>query len=136
MGSKEKIVAIRDNREAEAQSKFSNYVQSIAFNMTLSRQMIAGLDMVRNYWVDAIPLPPMADTNYKSPRLLQYSHCVPMINALIRRGLVWHDYIPPSSAPRGHQFYKLTRAGELMHELLVEAGLLAPARDARAKKRA
>jgi hypothetical protein len=44
------------------------------------------------------------------------------MSALQRRGLLWHDWV--DGWPPGHRYFKLTRAGELMCQLLVEAGLI------------
>jgi hypothetical protein len=38
-----------ENRESDARSRFSEHVQSIAFNLTLSRRMIGLLQTVRDY---------------------------------------------------------------------------------------
>lgn len=115
---------IDENKQAESRAAFSGYVQSVAFNMTLSRNMVDGLANTRDYWHNAIPMPTVGDPDYKSPRLYENNRSVPLMKALERRGLVWHDYVPPTEAPRNHRYYKLTRAGELMCELLVEAGLI------------
>lgn len=126
---------IAENKSAEARAAFAGYVQSVAFNMTLSRNMVDGLGLVRDYWFNAIPMPTCADADNKSPRLYYTNHTIPMVRALERRGLVLHDWVEPKSAPKDHRYYKLTRAGALMCELLVEAGLLAPAATAKETKR-
>ena len=108
------------NRD-EAQAAFAGYVQSVAFHMTLSRNMIDALRLVRDFGT-----PGGGDTGGQASRYVM-GHSVPLVLALERRGLVWHDYIPFRDAPRGHRYHKLTKAGELMCDLLVEAGLMAAA---------
>jgi hypothetical protein len=125
------VVAIRKNREQEAKAQFSNYVQSIAFNLTLSRAMIEGLTLIRDWNIDRLPMPNMSDHNATSARFSGLSRAVPLVRALERRGLVWHDYVPQMEAPKNHAYFKLTKAGELVCDLLIEAGLML----ARPKKR-
>lgn len=134
--TKSNVIAIKLDREAGARECFSNYLQSIAFNLTLSKQMIAGLQMIRDYWVDAVPMPSMGSPNYKSPRICQMSHTYTVVQSLTRRGLVY--FIPhPKGDPLGnHQSWKLTTAGNLVCELLVEAGLMMSRTEVRKAKRA
>lgn len=112
---------ISDRKRDEARAAFSGYVQSVAFNMTLSHHMVDALWAVRdfgNMWAAR------AD-NAVSKHV--GSHSAPLMGALIRRGLVWHDFPEGDTRnhPPGHRYFKLTRAGELMCELLVEADLIA-----------
>lgn len=118
-----------------ARCNFANYVQAVAFQVTLSRGMISMLGYVRDLLphpgnlndVPATGLPPRVD-----------SHFVPYVERLIKRGLVWHDHpqlpVGQFHPIKGHRYYRLTRAGELMCELLVEAGLLAPQKRQRRTK--
>lgn len=110
---------LADRKLQEARAAFVNYTQSVAFNMTLSRSMVEMLGLIRDERAST------ADSGVRTP--YTNSHFVPVVRRLEARGLVWHDYIEPMRAPKGHQYFKLTRAGELMAELLVEAGLLAAA---------
>lgn len=108
---------IDNNKQEAARAAFSGYVQSVAFNMTLSRNMVDALVAVRDFggcWGAK-----------QAGTVNQHvgSHSAPLMGALIRRGLVWHDWV--QSAPAGHIYFKLTRPGELMCELLAEAGLIA-----------
>lgn len=135
--TKSNIVAIQLDREAGARECFSNYVQSVAFNLTLSKQMIAGLEMVRDYWIDARVLSTLANEKHKYPRLLQASHTYTIVQSLTRRGLIYHVPRPgPIESMDSHQAYKLTKAGQLVCQLLVEAGLMMSRSDVRQKKRA
>lgn len=133
------VTKLPDHREAEARAAFGNYVQSIAFNLTLSRTMIDGLRIVRDFgypagYVREEDRPAGLET-LRSPsgQCMWTTAC----QALIRRGLVFHDYIAPNQhPPAGHRYFKLTRAGELTCELLVEAGLLPAAVPVKRSKRA
>ena len=116
----EKLAA---NKLAEARANFAGYVQSVAFSMTLSRNMVDGLYAIRELGC----IGAAGEQGLVSHTVGR--HFAPISGSLIRRGLVWHDYLPPSKAEPGHRHFKLTRAGELMCELLVEAGLMAPARE-------
>jgi hypothetical protein len=120
-----------DVRERDANERFANHVQSIAFNLTLSRAMIEGLRLVRDWGMPegrdisrnhgwAKPKP---DNELRSPS--GQDLWTTAVQALIRRGLVFHDWI--ETAPKGHRYFKLTRAGDLVCDLLVEARLLAAA---------
>jgi hypothetical protein len=103
---------LKKHRESEARAIFAAHVQSVAFQISLSRNMIEGLSLVRSG-----------------------SHFIEttVLSALHRRGLVWIDAAACSStAPPGHNYAKLTRPGELMCELLVEANLI-PAADSKRK---
>lgn len=120
---REKLVA---KKQEEARAAFASYTQAIAFNMTLSRPMVEMLGLLRDY----TPGDFIGDLKRSATPYIN-SNFVPVIKRLEARGLVWHDYIEPRIAPKGHRYHKLTRAGELMCDLLIEAGLLA----ATAKKR-
>ena len=111
-------------REAEAQNAFRNYVQSVAFNLTLSRSMIEALALIRDGMGSGFSFHEAAQSGRISQRTNSYA--VPVIGRLISRGLVIHDYLPPDEAPKGHRYYKLTRAGAITCALLIEAGLMAP----------
>lgn len=90
-------------------SKFAEAVTSTAFNLTLSKTMIARLISVANGDVPSTVriYPAMGFNNL----------AVPAGQALKRRGLV---YAPDPELPGA---YKLTRAGELAVEMLREAGI-------------
>lgn len=111
--------------------KFGEYAQSTAFVMTLSKGMISALQYVRDMPTNDVVLNRI-DGNRKT--FLLSSHFVPTIKSVERRGLVnWHPYekhpeydrTNPWKTLRNHRSWTLTRAGELMCELLVEAGLMA-----------
>lgn len=154
-----KVVPIKSDRvrEEDARASFANYVQSVAFNITLSRQMITALGMVRDIgniadkgkpgekyesFADYCQKHPMAARSWMDRNSVTYGH------ALKRRGLVRFIDLPRSPANGlvisnfhdkpyiPHQSYALTRAGELVCDLLVEAGLLAPAMQIKGRRRA
>lgn len=129
--------------ELAARDAFANYVQSVAFNLTLSRSMIGMLQIIRDAppstdiyrddakWRNTVALRKSVDRRVDS-------HWVPLAHAVQRRGLVIHCPLPEGKKFHecpGHQFYRLTRAGELVCELLVEAGILPAKEPARMKKR-
>ena len=101
-------------------TKFSAYVQSVAFHMTLSRNMIEALGLIRDCGTIA--------HGEATPRVSSYS--VPIARSLAHRGLVehWTSVFPQHQgkglADKIPWVYRLTRAGELTCELLVEAELL------------
>lgn len=67
------------------------------------------------------------------------SHWVGPAHGLIRRGLVEHRCSPNwrgrgNEGGRTSDFYRLTRAGWLMHDLLAEAGMVSPVADKALRK--
>lgn len=137
------VVSMPDAREQIAREAFANHVQNVAFNLTLSRSMIGVLHVIRD-------CPPSVatfrdDDKYNDMRQLRQlggprvdSHWVPLARAVERRGLVVHCPLPPGKKHHecpGHLFYRLTRAGELVCDLLVEAGLLPAAEPKPAKRK-
>ena len=115
----------------QAREKFANHVQSIAFNLTLSRSMIGALAMIRDFNGYGCAHDDMEWGEIKriyGPRI--DGLFVPLMRAVERRGLVVHNPLPEGKKMHecpSHVFYQLTKAGELVCELLVEAGLI-PAR--------
>ncbi len=118
-------------QEHSANIKFRGYVQRVAFQVTLSEPMIRALQVIRDY-----PAYSNNKTNkdlikeHKQTEIRSLSNqaqCVWIveISALERRGLAYHNPAPKNNPwPENWVFYKLTRAGELMCELLIEAGLM------------
>lgn len=106
-------------KREQADSLFRAHVQSVAFHLTLSRQMIDALQIVRDtdQWVN-------------SGALSGFARWVPAARAIERRGLIFHDW--RKGWPKDHRIYQLTTAGELVCELCVEAGLM-PARQRKRK---
>lgn len=125
---------VAERKQSDARHMFSSYVQSVAFNMTLSRNMVDALCAVRDFG-GVISQAAKATVNQHVG-----SHSAPLMGALMRRGLVWHDCPETVNGimrePPGHRWFKLTRAGELMCELLVEAGLIGAAGEQSQKRKA
>ena len=128
-------------KEAEAQTAFAGYVQSVAFHMTLSRNMIDLLCVVRDWghgteiWNDSRGFHHMKhplSTGHVS------SHSVPLMDALKRRGLVYHNPFNKGMGrePAHWRWFVLTRAGELTCQLLVEANLIPAKMEKRPRRRA
>ena len=99
-------------KRAQANALFASHVQSVAFHLTLSRTMIDALQIVRD-----------ADWSEMPGSIGKMSRWVPATNSLERRGLIFHDW--REGWPKGHAIYQLTKAGELVCDLCVEAGLMA-----------
>ena len=120
---------IADNKTAEARATFAGYVQSVAFNMTLSRNMVDMLGVVRDQQAAGYASYSKILDDRGTHRDWVGRHSVPLFNSLMRRGLViynhWEAGPQRKPAPDDWRYHELTRAGELMCELLVEAGLLA-----------
>ena len=119
---------IAENKTAEARATFAGYVQSVAFNMTLSRNMVDMLGVVRDQQAAGYDSYSKIFEDQGTRRSYVGGHSVPLFNSLMRRGLVIHNHWDGdvnNPAPKGWRYHELTRAGELMCELLVEAGLLA-----------
>lgn len=132
------VERINQKKREEGRALFAGYVQSVAFNMTLSRNMVDMLGVVRDQQnaghasyseiLTERDAKFRSDTGSKYGRDYVSGHSVPLFNSLIRRGLVIFNHWEPGperkSAPAGWRYHELTRAGELMCDLLVEAGLL------------
>lgn len=96
-------------------SNFRDFVTQTAFDLKLSKRMIVTLVIVMNddYWEEDRVYSRDIYACYGAPEWY-----VPGIKALNRRGLV---YAPDKKQPG---IVKLTKAGELVVELLKEAGLI------------
>jgi len=102
--------------ESAARDKFAAYVQSVAFQISLSRRMIDLLQGIRDFeaagksWKDFYP------TRKAMVNKVGATCFVTYVKALERRGLVTYEQ-DRSPIP-----WQLTYAGYLMCELLVESG--------------
>jgi hypothetical protein len=122
---------ITNLQEHISNEKFRGYVQRVAFQITLSERMIRALCVVRDYPAyNNNKTSEEARSEYEKTEIRSLStqaQCIWIteFNALERRGLAYHNPTTKENPwPNGHVFYKLTRAGELMCELLIEAGLM------------
>lgn len=113
-------------KREQANAIFRDHVQSIAFHLTLSRRMIDCLAAIRE-------CEPGLSSRW-SEQMAQNGRFVPDAHALIRRGLVYHDW--RQGWPKDHKIYNLTKAGELVCDLCVEAGLMAPRVEQKKRKAA
>ena len=118
-------------QEQISNDKFKSYVQRVAFQITLSERMIRALCVIRDYpaYNNKITNKEMISEQKRIEirSLSSQAQCIWIteFNALERRGLAYHNPTTKENPwPNGHVFYKLTRAGELMCELLIEAGLM------------
>lgn len=129
------------NPQPEAQQKFASHVQSIAFNLTLSRRMIDCLQAVRDYG-----FPCMVGASLEEDKLDREQRAVTrrihqgekrnfftnnfvgFMRSLDNRGLIiWRTQSRLGrSLKKGEKLIVLSKAGELVCALLVEAGLMEP----------
>ena len=136
--------------QEDARDKFSRNVQSIAFQLTLSRRMIDCLRAVRDYG-----FPHGARTSEDAETRRYETTCTSVVKrqhkrgtssfitdnfvgfmrSLDNRGLVVWNQTDYSKRKTGDPALKLSRAGELTCELLVEAGLMPARRNLRRKSR-
>ncbi len=118
------------NQQVAARRNFSAHVQSVAFNLTLSKNMIGTLQWVRDWgfprnephvgWFDKKNLIPRTASGA--------DFFITFVRGLINRGLVIHN--EPNV---GKQAYELSNAGRLVCDLLVESGIM-PASETRTVK--
>jgi hypothetical protein len=120
-----------------AQEKFASHVQSIAFQLTLSRRMIDCLRVVRDYGFPTTDgSPRQRRLEAKNRRVVKRHHSssthrafvtdnfVGFMRSLDNRGLVIWNETPWEKRKPGDRTVFLTKAGELTCLLLVEAGLM------------
>jgi hypothetical protein len=99
-------------------TRFSEHVTSTAFHLSLSKRMINVLAAIHQ----------LSDKGYRkvlapSERVWS-SHWVPTARSLSERGLVVHEDPSQQNPPWSRYPYQLTKAGQLVLELLKEADLL------------
>jgi hypothetical protein len=124
------------SREVQRE-KFASHVQSIAFQLTMSRRMIDCLRVVRDYGFPHLKGEgtPEEQGNYRENRLVvQRQHSgkrsfvtdnfVGFMRSLDNRGLITWNEKPWNKKLHGERTIFLTRAGELVCALLVEADLM------------
>lgn len=117
------------NKDIDAQRKFATHVQSVAFNLVLSRRMIDLLQLVRDYGWPNLPFnhPEKQEHRIEKNGICRANNAadqfIRCMHGLTGRGLIIHT-MPYHGMPQGEHIYKLSRAGEMVCELLVEAGLM------------
>lgn len=94
-------------KRSSADHLFRDYVTSTAFALTLTRRQAQLLLVLQRQ-------------DWKA--FYAYNLASSGSGQLIRRGLLIHDYVPPGKAKPDHAYFKLTKAGELVCELLRVAG--------------
>ena len=109
--------------------QFAGYVTRVAFNISLSRSQIATLAHIAERSRRPNDIPVAEELTFPSP-----GNFIPSVRSLVDRGLV--EYTPLKTKVRpgwtSHPLivsgqpwsYSLTRAGELVVELLKEAGIV------------
>lgn len=123
-----------NNEEADARKAFTEHVQSVAFQISLSRRMIELLRETRDYgfphganWEEnKAHRDIVAIRHHRGPIRKEFtSHdLVGPIKSLERRGLIIFNRTPYESRKKGELWLRLSLAGEIMCELLVTAGLM------------
>ena len=103
-------------------ARFQDYVTSTTFHLSLSRQMIQAL-MIAKCMHEG-----------KESHHLDFGRSVPALKSIIERGLIEHhdrpveykdwDFITQMEFNQTHRWYTLTTAGQLVYQLLQEAGLI------------
>ena len=93
---------------------FRNYVTGTAFQVTLSRHQIASLQLIK--------LAAVGEYSKAHKYTANFTH----LSALLRRGLI--EWRGEDMASRSGPY--ITRAGELVLELLAEAGMGSESNDA------
>jgi hypothetical protein len=135
-----KVEIMPVDQAAIAQENFSSHVQSIAFNLTLSRRMIECLRVVRDYGFphlsDSKATPAQIEAKNKNRQVVHrplprgdrgYSdNFVGFMRALDHRGLIVFATTGRNWDQLKHNepTVRLSKAGELVCALLVEAGLM------------
>lgn len=100
------------------------YVSRVAFQMTLSSGMIETLAHVQ--LVSALKIPAKAAFGLSAVLMSHPAdrRFVPHSQSLQRRGLLVHEVTGGTDWVRNPYPYQLTRAGHIMCDLLVEAGMI------------
>lgn len=121
--------------EDMARANFSAHVQSVAFQISLSRRMIELLKQTRDYgfphnddWQVAVSHRRAVGLRLHKASGIRKAYethdFVGPIKSLEKRGLIILDDRPFSERKKGDKYIQLSLAGEIMCELLVEAGLI------------
>ena len=126
--------------QQQARDRFASHVQSVAFQLTLSRRMIDCLRVIRDYGFPHLASSSDGETkrledenrsvvkriHQGSRRTFITDNFVGFMRSLDNRGLVIWNSTDYGKRKRGERSLKLSRAGHLTCALLVEAGLMPP----------
>jgi len=126
------------NPDEQARRKFASHVQNVAFNLTLSRRMIDLLQVVRDYGFPyyVVGSKQQREEYDRFKSVCEYQNgahqYINMVNALERRGLV---ILKPFTKKTkiGDRNIVLSRAGEIVCDMLVESGLMPCRNEAQTK---
>lgn len=136
---KANIIPMIDPQQ-QARTRFSQHVQSVAFNLTLSRRMIDMLRVVRDYGfphfrdkVSEADWDQWREARSASATANGTENYAGLMSALERRGLIIADW--GGKLKHGERRVNLSDAGELVCLLLVECGLIAPALETKKVRR-
>lgn len=123
------------NPQTVAREQFASAVQSVAFQLTMSRRMIDCLQVVRDYGFPHLG-DRATDTDWQLDKTQAIvvqrpsrnggtaHNFVGFMRALQHRGLIYFNPTPWNKRKTGQRTVLLSRAGELTCELLMEAGLM------------
>jgi hypothetical protein len=140
--AKTTVVPIYDG-EIEARRAFAEHVQSVAFQISLSKRMIDMLREVRDHGFPHLGTSfTQAEWQQSIERRdavsLRHHRCsdrkdfvtrdfITVGRSLERRGLIVYNSKPYGDRKKGEKYIRLSLAGEIMCELLVTAGLISEA---------
>lgn len=102
----------------EHNHRFRDFTTRTAFNLSLGTTHIKALVIVHEAYAKDRDL-----TSRSEHGIIFDSHFVPGVQGCIKRGLAWHEAPERYGAKLPSEVYGLTKAGELMVELLKEAGI-------------
>lgn len=99
-----------------ANNAFRQAVTSVSFHLTLSKTQVAAVVIIEESRRRGVYI--------HGPHTTTWNLFVPAVSTLIHRGMVTHH---PPKGPRPHQplstYYKFTKVGRLVVQMLEEAGL-------------
>lgn len=147
MKNKKNNVITMVDPEMQARKNFSSHVQSIAFNLSMSRRMIDCLQAVRDYgwphfgdkesaewWKDRKEHESVITRiHHRDSGSFVTHNFVGFMNALSNRGLIYWNPTPEREKKKGDRTLLLSHAGELVCDLLVECDLMPAREDTREK---
>lgn len=134
-----RVVPIQDG-EADARRAFVEHVQSVAFQISLSKRMIDMMREVRDYgfphlgtkytdaeWQESIErrdAVSIRNHRCESRKNFVTRDFITVGRSLERRGLIIYNPKPYGDRIKGEKYIRLSLAGEIMCELLVTAALI------------
>jgi hypothetical protein len=115
--------------ERKAEKQFVEYVTSTAFVLTLSKAQAVMLYFLAKYGYAKGHLMWTAWREQSQAR----NDWVTVADALIRRGLLYHNWVDARMQPEGwsaekHDYYRVTEAGQLVASLIALTGVISKPR--------